>query len=57
MDNKPVRNPNAHRFLSIAIANLSLASIEFETREQGEQLKAADVLLDSAANLLKQVTK
>ena len=56
MDNKPVRNPNALRNLSTAIAYLSLAAIDFQVRDQGEQAKAADVLLDSAINLRKQVT-
>ena len=57
MDNKPVRNPEALRNLQIAIAHLNLASVDFCWKDQTEQEKAADILLDSACNLRKQVTK
>ena len=57
MDNKPVCNPRALENLNIAIAHLALASGHFGVKDQTEQETAADILLDSACNLRKQVTK
>lgn len=57
MDNKPVRNPRALEHLNNAVAYLTLALVEFEQKDQTEQAKAADVLLDTAITLRKQVTK
>jgi hypothetical protein len=57
VDNKPVRNPGALEDLNIAIAHLTLAATHFGQKDQTEQETAADILLDSACNLRKQVTK
>ena len=57
MDNKPVKNSGALENLNIAIAHLTLAAVYLAQKDQTEQAAAADVLLDSAINLRKQVTK
>jgi len=57
MDNKPVRNSAALENLNIAIAYLTLAATHFGQKDQTEQETAADVLLDSAITLRRQVTK
>ena len=57
MDTKPVRNSGALENLNIAIAHLTLAATHFSQKDQTEQEKAADILLDSAISLRKQVTK
>jgi len=57
MDNKPVKNSGALENLNIAIAHLTLVAVYLEQKDQTEQAAAADVLLDSAINLRKQVTK
>jgi hypothetical protein len=57
MDTKPVRNLAAYLSLQNAIAHLMLASLQFANKDQTEQETAADILLDSACNLRKQVTK
>ena len=57
MDSKPVRNAGALQNLNIAIAHLLLAIGHFGLKDQSEQEKAAEILLDSAHNLWKQVTK
>lgn len=57
MDNKPVKNSGALENLKIAIAHLMLAAGHFGLKDQREQEDATDVLIDSAQNLWKQVTK
>lgn len=57
VDNKPVKKSGALENLNIAIAHLTLAATHFGQKDQAEHEKAADVLLDSAINLRKQVTK
>jgi hypothetical protein len=57
MDNKPVKNSGALENLKIAIAHLMLAAGHFGLKDQREQEDATDVLIDSARNLWKQVTK
>lgn len=57
MDTNPVKNSGALENLNIAIAHLTLAATYFGQKDQTEQEKAAEVLLDSAINLRKQVTK
>ncbi len=57
MDNKPVKNSGALENLKIAIAHLMLAAGHFGLKDQHEQEDATDVLIDSARNLWKQVTK
>jgi hypothetical protein len=57
MDNKPVKNSEAKSELQHAVSHLMLAALHFEQKDQTEQETAADVLIDSARNLWKQVTK
>ena len=57
MDTKPVRNSQALESLTMAMAYLTIAAVKFGQKDQAEQEKAAEILLDSAHNLWKQVTK